>query len=126
MGCLPMMLLTRNTSRQVSIFNKDMAEFSRQFLQRDSSTSVDPLLFSVDPMSKVTCVNVITGQPTCYQMLLNLLSSVFTGDIVVLANAEMNIAFGDSIAKARKLKEDVLLVLSTRGFSTDAISVLKS
>mmetsp|Transcript_16791 Transcript_16791/g.27590 ORF Transcript_16791/g.27590 Transcript_16791/m.27590 type:complete len:414 (-) Transcript_16791:1363-2604(-) len=100
-------------------FNQDMAELSRQFLQRDSSNSIDPLLFSVDPMSKVTCVNVITGQPTYYQMFLNALSNVVTGDIVVMANADM--AFDDSIAKARKLKEDVLLVLGTRGFSTNAI-----
>ena len=103
-------------------FNQDMAELSRQFLQRDSATSssVDPLLFSVDPMSKVTCVNVITGQPTYYQMFQNALSNVVTGDIVVMANADM--AFDDSIAKARKLKEDVLVVLGTRGFSTDATS----
>lgn len=92
-------------------FNQDMAELSRQFW--------DPLLFSVDPMSKVTCVNVITGQPTYYQMFLNAVSNVVIGDIVVMANADM--AFDDSIAKARKLKEDVLLVLGTRGFATDAI-----
>jgi hypothetical protein len=92
-------------------FNQDMAELSRQFW--------DPLLFSVDPMSKVTCVNVITGQPTYYQMFLNAVSNVVIGDIVVMANADM--AFDDSIAKARKLKEDVLLLLGTRGFSTDAI-----
>ena len=66
-------------------FNQDiMVELSRQFLQSDSSNSVDSLLFSQDPMSKVTCVNVITGQPTYYQMFLNALSNVVTGDIVVI------------------------------------------
>mmetsp|Transcript_12771 Transcript_12771/g.21048 ORF Transcript_12771/g.21048 Transcript_12771/m.21048 type:complete len:96 (+) Transcript_12771:346-633(+) len=92
-----------------------MAELSRQFLQRDSSNSIDPLLFSVDPMSKVTCVNVITGQPTYYQMFLNALSNVVTGDIDVMAIAEMNMAFDDSIAKHEKVR--------TCGFSTDAIPV---
>ena len=103
-------------------FNQDMVELSRQFLQSDSSNSVDPLLFSEDPMSKVTCVNVITGQPTYYQMFLNALSNVVTGDIVVMANADM--VFDDSLAKARKLKEDVLLVLGSKGFSKDAVPAL--
>jgi hypothetical protein len=39
-------------------------------------------------------------------------------NIVVMANADM--VFDNSIAKAKKLKQDVLLVLGTRGFSTDA------
>ena len=98
-------------------FNQDMAELSRQFLQSDSSNRIE---FSVDPMSKVTCVNVITGQPTYYQMFQNAVSNVVTGDIIVMANADM--AFDVTIAKARKLKEDVLLVLGTRGFSLNAAS----
>jgi len=95
-------------------FYQDMAEINRQFLQRSASSNTH----GVDPMSKVTCVNVITGQPTYHQMFLNALSNVVTGDIVIMANADM--AFDDSISKARKLKEDVLLVLGTRGFSMDA------
>jgi len=95
-------------------FNQDMAELSRQFLQKRDSDAEQHN--GVDPMSKVACVNVITGQPTYHQMFLNALSNVVTGDIVVMANADM--AFDDSIAKARKLKEDVLVVLGTRGFST--------
>mmetsp|Transcript_30884 Transcript_30884/g.46052 ORF Transcript_30884/g.46052 Transcript_30884/m.46052 type:complete len:399 (+) Transcript_30884:102-1298(+) len=97
-------------------FHQDMAEINRQFLQRSASSNT-----RVDPMSKVTCVNVITGQPTYHQMFFNALSNVVTGDIVIMANADM--AFDDSISKARKLKEDVLLVLGTRGFSMDAIPV---
>ena len=89
-------------------FNQDMAELSRQFLQRDTFTSVDL-------MSTVTCVNVITGQPTYYQMFLNALSNVVAGDIDVMAIAEMNMAFDDSIAKHEKVR--------TCGFSTDAIPV---
>ncbi len=50
--------------------------------------------------------------------VFNALSDVVTGDIVVMANADM--VFDSSIAKAKKLKEDVLLVLGTWGFSTDA------
>ncbi|KAK1737429.1 hypothetical protein QTG54_011715 [Skeletonema marinoi] len=100
-------------------FYQDMAEINRQFLQSqmDSSTNTH----GVEPMSKVTCVNVITGQPTYHQMFLNALSNVVTGDIVIMANADM--AFDDSISKARSLKEDVLLVLGTRGFSPDAIPI---
>eukprot|EP00984_Skeletonema_dohrnii_P024669 scaffold13808_cov152-Skeletonema_dohrnii-CCMP3373.AAC.1 len=95
-------------------FYQDMAEINRQFLHTSSTNT-----HGVDPMSKVTCVNVITGQPTYHQMFLNALSNVVTGDIVIMANADM--AFDDSISKARKLKEDVLLVLGTRGFPPDAI-----
>eukprot|EP00984_Skeletonema_dohrnii_P030205 scaffold21519_cov169-Skeletonema_dohrnii-CCMP3373.AAC.1 len=87
-------------------FYQDMAEINHQFLHTSSTNT-----HGVDPMSKVTCVNVITGQPTYHQMFLNALSNVVTGDIVIMANAGM--AFDDSIAKARKLKEDVLLVLGT-------------
>mmetsp|Transcript_20045 Transcript_20045/g.40193 ORF Transcript_20045/g.40193 Transcript_20045/m.40193 type:complete len:409 (+) Transcript_20045:52-1278(+) len=104
-----------NSSKSSCVhFHQDMAEINRQFLQRSASSNTH----GVDPMSKVTCVNVITGQPTYHQMFLNALSNVVTGDIVIMANADM--AFDDSISKARKLKEDVLLVLGTRGFSMDA------
>eukprot|EP00984_Skeletonema_dohrnii_P015372 scaffold6625_cov117-Skeletonema_dohrnii-CCMP3373.AAC.9 len=98
-------------------FHQDMAEINHQFLHTSSSTNTH----GVDPMSKVTCVNVITGQPTYHQMFLNALSNVVTGDIVIVANADM--AFDDSIAKARKLKENVLLVLGTRGFSPDTMPI---
>ncbi len=97
-------------------FHQDMAELSRQFLQMSSSTEN-----THDPMFKVTCVNVITGQPTYHQMFLNAISDVVTGDIVIMANADM--VFDDTMAKARKLKEDVLLVLGTRGFSADATPI---
>ncbi len=100
-------------------FHQDMAELSRQYLQVTSSTKhthgVD------DPMLKVKCVNVITGQPTYHQMFLNAISNVVDGDIVVMANADM--VFDDSMAKARKLKEDVLLVLATWGFSSEVTPV---
>ena len=98
-------------------FHQDMAEINHQFLHTSPSTNTH----AVDPMSKVTCVNVITGQPTYHQMFLNALSDVVTGDIVIMANADM--AFDDSISKARSLKEDVLLVLGTRGFSPDAMPI---
>jgi hypothetical protein len=97
-------------------FHQDMAELSRQFLQMSSSSTENTHHGVIDdPMFKVTCVNVITGQPTYHQMFLNAISDVVTGDIVIMANADM--VFDDTIAKARKLKEDVLLVLGTRGFS---------
>eukprot|EP00985_Skeletonema_marinoi_P010629 scaffold4971_cov227-Skeletonema_marinoi.AAC.4 len=98
-------------------FHQDMAEINRQFLHTSSSTNTH----GVDPMSKVTCVNVITGQPTYHQMFLNALSNVVTGDIVIVANADM--AFDESITKARRLKEDVLLVLGTRGFSPNVMPI---
>mmetsp|Transcript_4686 Transcript_4686/g.6854 ORF Transcript_4686/g.6854 Transcript_4686/m.6854 type:complete len:257 (+) Transcript_4686:414-1184(+) len=93
-----------------------MAEIRHRFLKQ-SGYAEKKHHNGVDPMSKVACVNVVTGQPTYHQMFLNALSDVVTGDIVVMANADM--AFDDSLAKAKKLKEDVLGVLGTRGFSKD-------
>jgi hypothetical protein len=78
-----------------------MKETRHRFLKivaRGGLSEVNALHNGVDPMSKVACVNVFNGQPTYHQMFLNALSDVVTGDI----------------------KEDVLLVLGTRGFSTDA------
>jgi len=68
---------------------------------------------------KLTCVDVQTGQPTYYQMFHNALSDVVTGDVVVLANADM--AFDYTISLARHLNPEVLVTLETRGFS-DKIS----
>lgn len=104
-----------------SHFHRDMKETRHRFLKiiaRGGLSEVNAHHNGVDPMSKVECVNVFNGQPTYHQMFLNALSDVVTGDIVVMANADM--VFDNSIAKAKKLKEDVLLVLGTRGFSTDA------
>jgi hypothetical protein len=68
--------------------------------------------------SKVTCVDVYSGQPTYYQMFQNAISDYVVGDVVVLANADM--AFDDTISLARHLNPEVLVVLGTRGF-TDRI-----
>jgi len=65
--------------------------------------------------SKVTCVDVYSGQPTYYQMFQNAISDYVVGDVVVLANADM--AFDDTISLARHLNPEVLVVLGTRGFS---------
>jgi hypothetical protein len=110
-------------------FNQDMEELGRRFLEKRSSSHTNnnsnnnnPNSIGVDSiMSKVTCVNITTGQPTYHQMFLNTLSDVVTGDIVILANADM--AFDDTISKARTLKEDVLVVLGTRGFSRDDMPI---
>ena len=94
-------------------FYDDMKELNRQF--RDASYSTDT--HSVDPMSKVQCVDIMGAQPTYYQMFQHAISEIVTGDIVVMANADM--AFDDSISKVQKLNEDVLLVLGTKGFSEE-------
>ena len=69
----------------------------------------------LDPFSRVTCVDVNTGQPTYYQMFKNAVSDHVSGDIVVLANADM--AFDDTMSLARRLDPEVLVVLGTRGFT---------
>ena len=69
----------------------------------------------VDPVSKLTCVNVHGGQPTYYEMFQNTLHEAVVGDVVVLANADQ--AFDHTIAKARFLNPEVLAVVGTRGFS---------
>ena len=104
-------------------FRQDMEELSRQFLEMSSSQHNNIVVAAVHPMlSKLTCVPTLTGQPTYHQMFLNTLSNMVTGDIIILANADM--AFDDSISIARKLKEDVLVVLGTRGFSSDGMPVM--
>jgi hypothetical protein len=65
--------------------------------------------------SKLTCVDVHTGQPTYYQMFKNTLHEAVKGDVVILANADQ--AFDDTISQAQGLNPEVLLVLGTRGFS---------
>ena len=94
-------------------FHKDMDELSHQFRQASSMTDA----YTIDPMSKVTCVDLMSNQPTYHQMFRYATSDAVTGDIVVMANADM--AFDDTLEQARKLKEDVLLVLGTKGFSAE-------
>jgi len=65
--------------------------------------------------SKLTCVDVHTGQPTYYQMFKNTLHEAVEGDVVVLSNADQ--AFDDTISQAQGLNPEVLIVLGTRGFS---------
>ena len=70
-----------------------------------------------DIANKVTCIDVMTGQPTYYQMFLNALSDKVTGEIIIMANADM--AFDESISIAQTLKEDVMIVLGNNGFSDE-------
>jgi hypothetical protein len=74
--------------------------------------------------AKVTCVNVMTGQPTYYQMFTNALSEEVIGDVVVLANADM--AFDDTMSLARSLHPEVLVVLGTNGFSNNIPTPIKN
>ena len=69
--------------------------------------------------SKLTCVDVYSGQPTYYQMFKNAVSDYVTGDIVVMANADQ--AFDETMAYARHLHPEVLAAIGTRGY-TDLIS----
>lgn len=65
--------------------------------------------------SKVTCVDVYSGQPTYYQMFQNAISDHVTGDVIVLANADM--AFDDTISLAKMLNPENLVVAGSRGFT---------
>jgi len=126
-------------------FYQDMEELNRQFIEKRtllSSTNTNnnnyypntnTLIGGGEVMDflskKVTCVNLSVGggggggQPTYYQMFQNTLSDEVTGDIIILANADM--VFDDTLSKVRTLKEDVLVVLGTRGFSEDMPSVIR-
>ena len=64
-----------------------------------------------DLHSKVTCVGSPYGQPNYYQMFENAVSDFVTGDVVVMANADM--AFDDTISLARHLNPEVLVGLGT-------------
>eukprot|EP00984_Skeletonema_dohrnii_P004727 scaffold1663_cov121-Skeletonema_dohrnii-CCMP3373.AAC.2 len=90
-------------------FHQTMADLSHQVFSMTVEESNE--LLSI----KVNCVDVQTGQPTYYHMFNNALSDVVTGDVVVLANADM--AFDDSMSLARSLNPEILLVLGTSGFS---------
>jgi hypothetical protein len=68
-----------------------------------------------DLLQKVTCVDVLSGQPTYYQMFQNAVSDYVTSDVIVLANADM--AFDDTISLARTLNPEVLVVAGSRGFT---------
>jgi len=70
----------------------------------------------MDPLSKITCINVPGDQPTYFQMINYSLTDVVLGDVVVLSNADQ--AFDDTISYARYLNPSILAVLSTQGFSS--------
>ena len=90
-------------------FHQTMADLSRQVFSMTAEEANELLAI------KLNCVVVRTGQPTYYQMFDNALSYVVTGDVVVLANADM--AFDDSMSLARSLNPEVLAVLGTSGFT---------
>ncbi len=77
-----------------------------------------------DLHSKVTCVGSPYGQPNYYQMFQNAVSDYVTGDVVVMANADM--AFDDTISLARHLNPEVLVGLGTSGFSDKMPSTVKA
>lgn len=100
-------------------FYQAMSELSRQvFFGMTAEEETNKLL-----TAKVNCVDVQT-EPSYYDMFSNALSDVVTGDIIVLANADM--AFDDSMSLARSLNPEVLLVLGTSGFSDKMPPYLKS
>ncbi|KAL7458097.1 hypothetical protein ACHAWC_009616 [Mediolabrus comicus] len=59
--------------------------------------------------SKLTCVDVYSGQPTYYQMFKNAVSDYVKGDIVVMANADQ--VFDETMAYARHLHPEVLAAI---------------
>ncbi len=108
---------------QIVIFldREDDAESCLDFHQQMSDLNVQVFRMTTEESDallayKVKCVDVQTGQPTYYQMFSNALSEVVTGDVVVLANADM--AYDDTMSLARSLNPEVLLAIGTRGFST--------
>ena len=91
-------------------FHQQMSDLNRQVFSTTAEES-NALL-----ANKVKCVDVQTGQPSYYQMFNYALSDVVTGDVVVLANADM--AYDETMSLARSLNPEVLLALGTRGFSS--------
>ena len=67
-----------------------------------------------DVLSKLTCIDVHTGQPTYYDMFQNTLHKDVLGDVIILANADQ--VFDDTISVVRDLNPYVLVVLGTKGF----------
>ncbi|KAL7434040.1 hypothetical protein ACHAXM_004006 [Skeletonema potamos] len=115
---------------QVVVFldRVDSAETCLRFQQETSEIYGEVFSMTADQSNeilsvKLKCVDVHTGQPTYYQMFQNALSDLVTGDVVVLANADM--AFDDTISLARHLNPEVLAVLGTRGFSDRMPPVVK-
>ncbi len=98
-------------------FHQVMSDLSRQVFSMTAEES-NALLDK-----KVKCVDVQTGQPTYYQMFSNALSDVVTGDVVVLANADM--AYDDTMSLARSLHPEVLAVLGTSGFTNKMTANVK-
>ena len=98
-------------------FHQAMSDLNRQVFSMTPEESNELLAI------KVKCVDVQTGQPTYYQMFSNAVSDVVTGDVVVLANADM--AFDDTMSLARSLNPEVLAVLSTSGFSNKMAANVK-
>lgn len=67
-----------------------------------------------DVLSKLTCIDVHTGQPTYYDMFQNTLHKDVLGEVIILANADQ--VFDDTISVAQNLNPYVLVVLGTKGF----------
>eukprot|EP00804_Cyclotella_cryptica_P025529 CCRYP_012014-RA/>CCRYP_012014-RA protein AED:0.34 eAED:0.34 QI:0/-1/0/1/-1/1/1/0/304 len=89
-------------------------DFLRHMRELDGKVGLT-VLERTDPFSKVSCVNVLGDQPNYFQMFNNTLQEdVVLGDVVVLSNADQ--AFDDSVAIARYVNPNVLVVLGTRGF----------
>ena len=68
-----------------------------------------------DVLSKLTCIDVHTGQPTYYDMFQNTLHKDVLGEVIILANADQ--VFDTTISVVRDLNPYVLVVLGTKGFS---------
>jgi hypothetical protein len=99
-------------------FRQAMSDLSRQVFSMTAGESNELLT------NKLKCVDVQTGQPSYYQMFNNAMAEVVTGDVVVLANADM--AFDDSMSLARSLNPEVLAVLGTSGFSNKMTANIKN
>ncbi len=99
-------------------FHQAISDLSRQVFSMTAEES--NALLDI----KVKCVDVQTGQPSYYQMFSNALSDVVTGDVVVLANADM--AFDDTMSLARSLNPEVLAVLGTSGFTNKMTANVKN
>lgn len=107
---------------QIVVFLDGVSEESNcmHFLQdmRDLDVSMGlNVLEQEDSIAKVTCVGVHGSQPPYYQMFMNAVSDIISGDVVIMANADQ--AFDYTISAAGNLNPDVLAVLATRGFSND-------
>jgi hypothetical protein len=101
-------------------FILEMRELNIKYMSTTTTSTTSSVLMKEqeetqeDVLSKLTCIDVHTGQPTYYDMFQNTLHKDVLGDVIILANADQ--VFDNTISVVRDLNPYVLVVLGTKGF----------